>query len=157
MAEDAHGTNQTGIALTRAWRQRRLRRGLLGLAAATLGAAALQQRESGTAVSAPLSGDSAVAGTPGVLGTNSAGGAGVRGDATATSIVCQGVWGNCSGPNGFGVLGQGQANTGEAIGVKGITQSPTGFGVFGIMGNTTSNGEGVRRLSFGPTTPCTST
>ncbi|HYU17734.1 MAG TPA: hypothetical protein VEQ11_03485, partial [Chloroflexota bacterium] len=90
---------QAGVGLTRAWRQRRLRRGLLGLAAATLGAAALQQREGGTAVAAPISGDSSSAVTAGVTGTNSA-------------INGTGVSGNASGDGGTAVSGVSTSTSG---------------------------------------------
>lgn len=111
-----------------------------------------------------LLGTSAVAGTPGVEGDNTAGGvgvfgksttgtsAGVQGNCTATTGGGSGVYGNSSAPSGAGVFGEGTLYgvLGKAYGGNGVTGYAMGLsgGEYGVYGNAAAspNGTGVNGI-----------
>jgi hypothetical protein len=81
-------------------------------------------------MSNPYEGDSSVANTPGIKGTNTATGLVLPGE-----VLYVGVWGSSAG--GRGVLGEG------ITGVEGISTTGTGFGVRGECKGTRAGVEGT--------------
>jgi hypothetical protein len=106
-----------------------------------------------TGTSAALTGinTSATGSTYGLHGQSfSTEGAGVRGDAFATSGPAYGVRGACQSTSGAGVYGSASASTGTTYGVYGWSTSPSGRGVYGAASATTGTNYGVYGIAISP-------
>src|SRR5262245_33669734 len=110
------------------------RRGILAAAGAVVAGIAMQ-RTAQSVMAAPIAGDSSVAITPGVTGTNTATTGvtiGVLGQTTSTTDRATGVYGYASADSGgvYGVLADNNSATLNASGVKGNAFSGVTNGVW---------------------------
>ena len=105
----------------------------------------------GTSAALVATNTSSTGTTHGLWGQNfSTEGAGVRGDAFATSGPNYGVRGACQSTAGAGVYGSASATIGTTYGVYGWSTSTSGRGVYGAVSATTGTNYGVYGIAMSP-------